>query len=113
MKEQRTASDDNGEPDVRKTYLELLREYHVLEQRVAEARQRALGDALALIVRTMTEYDIDLSQIRHAMPKGKLRKRSRKAAVKYMDPVSGRTWTGRGRPPAWMKNKDPDEFLLT
>ncbi|WP_321797480.1 H-NS family nucleoid-associated regulatory protein [Caballeronia sp. J97] len=34
-------------------------------------------------------------------------------AAKYLDPKTGATWTGRGRPPAWIANaKDRSEFLV-
>ncbi|MGN4224231.1 H-NS family nucleoid-associated regulatory protein, partial [Burkholderia gladioli] len=32
---------------------------------------------------------------------------------KYLDPKTGATWSGRGRPPEWIKNaKDRDRFLI-
>lgn len=30
----------------------------------------------------------------------------------YQDPASGKTWTGRGKPPAWIVGKDRDAFLI-
>ncbi|WP_419539411.1 H-NS family nucleoid-associated regulatory protein [Paraburkholderia bengalensis] len=36
-----------------------------------------------------------------------------KVAPKYQDPVSGATWSGRARPPAWIKDvKDRSKFLI-
>ncbi|WP_415861401.1 H-NS family nucleoid-associated regulatory protein [Burkholderia ubonensis] len=32
-------------------------------------------------------------------------------APKYRDPTTGRTWSGRGRQPAWLGN-DPAAFLI-
>ncbi len=32
--------------------------------------------------------------------------------VKYRDPASGATWTGRGRAPSWIRNRDYDDFLI-
>lgn len=31
---------------------------------------------------------------------------------KYCDPVSGATWSGRGRAPGWIAGKDRDDFLI-
>lgn len=35
-----------------------------------------------------------------------------KVAPKYRDPVTGQTWTGRGKPPAWIAGKDREQFLI-
>ncbi|CAB3758712.1 H-NS histone family protein [Paraburkholderia humisilvae] len=31
---------------------------------------------------------------------------------KYRDPASGKTWSGRGRTPLWMRGDDRDAFLI-
>lgn len=35
-----------------------------------------------------------------------------KGGVKYKDPVSGATWTGRGKPPRWIAGQERDRFLV-
>ena len=35
-----------------------------------------------------------------------------KVPPKYRDPVSGATWTGRGRSPVWIADKDRSKFLI-
>jgi len=35
-----------------------------------------------------------------------------KVAPKYRDPVSGNTWTGRGKAPKWIEGKDRAPFLI-
>lgn len=32
--------------------------------------------------------------------------------VKYQDPVTGATWTGRGRAPSWIRNRSYNDFLV-
>lgn len=34
------------------------------------------------------------------------------AAVKYRDPESGATWSGRGRTPRWLADKDRESFAV-
>jgi hypothetical protein len=34
------------------------------------------------------------------------------SAVKYKDPASNKTWSGRGRRPAWLSG-DPDQYLVS
>ena len=33
-------------------------------------------------------------------------------APKYRDPESGSTWSGRGKPPGWIRGKDREQFLI-
>jgi hypothetical protein len=40
------------------------------------------------------------------------KKSSAPAAVKYKDPASDKTWSGRGRRPAWLSG-DPDQYLVS
>lgn len=32
--------------------------------------------------------------------------------MKYRDPVSGATWSGRGRAPSWIRNRNYADFLI-
>jgi DNA-binding protein H-NS len=41
------------------------------------------------------------------------RKQSGPVAAKYRDPVSGATWSGRGRAPLWLADQDRDKFVIT
>ena len=33
-------------------------------------------------------------------------------AAKYRDPVTGQTWTGRGKAPKWIDGKDRNQFVI-
>lgn len=49
-----------------------------------------------------------------ARPAGKARRAASgngAASPKYQDPESGKTWTGRGRHPLWLKG-DPSQYLI-
>ena len=35
-----------------------------------------------------------------------------KTVVKYRDPTTGKTWTGRGRNPTWFDSSRESEFLI-
>jgi DNA-binding protein H-NS len=35
-----------------------------------------------------------------------------KAAAKFRDPETGKTWSGRGREPVWIKGKNREEFKI-
>jgi DNA-binding protein H-NS len=39
-------------------------------------------------------------------------KKQKAASVKYRDPASGKTWSGRGRKPSWLRG-DADQYLVS
>ena len=84
---------------------------------------------VAKIRTLMTEYGISAADLDVASSTGKATKvphvpRKKKVATKpagvpkYLDPVSGKTWTGTGKPPAWIvegvrKGQSRDDFLIS
>ncbi|WP_414142707.1 H-NS family nucleoid-associated regulatory protein [Burkholderia cepacia] len=40
------------------------------------------------------------------------RKANRRPVARYRNPQTGETWSGRGRPPAWIEGKDRDTFAI-
>jgi DNA-binding protein H-NS len=52
----------------------------------------------------MREYDVPLDDVIEAFGGGKVSTRKgSKAKAKYRDPATGTEWSGRGKPPAWIK----------
>ncbi|KVM62620.1 histone [Burkholderia gladioli] len=91
-----------------KTYPELLAECTELEAKLARARASVRDEALCTIRKLMIDFGIDADELTGTP--GVKRPGSR--APKYWDPESGRTWTGRGRVPAWIAGKDRSTFEL-
>ncbi len=96
---------------------ELLEQKAILEQQIAAARQAELGTALAEVKRIVAEYALTSEQIFGQRPAvGSTSRKGPKAggtvAPKYQDPATGKTWTGRGIAPAWIKDKNKDDFLI-
>jgi len=108
------------------------KEIEKLRKRAETLQARSRKPALDKIVRTMQEYSITPEDIEAAFGKGG-RKASKgvggrvksaastgknsQSAPKYRDPVSGKTWTGRGKPPNWIiaadqAGKSRDSFLI-
>nr|WP_180319349.1 H-NS histone family protein [Delftia acidovorans] len=74
-----------------------------IAQAQAEAKAKAVTEARALIAEHgLTAADVFPA----AKAKGSV------GAPKYRDPATGATWTGRGKPPNWIKDKDRAEFLI-
>ncbi|UVE69939.1 H-NS histone family protein [Burkholderia pyrrocinia] len=70
--------------------------------------RKAKAAAIAQVVQLMTQYGIvpsDLKAIEYESP-------LRKAKVKYWNPQTGQTWSGRGRIPRWLVGKDLEAYRI-
>ena len=93
------------------TYKELMAQRQALEEKITEARQRETKDAIAKVQALIADFELTPSDV---FPSGKKPKANpvRKVAPKYKNPLTGETWTGRGRSPNWIKGKSADDFLI-
>jgi DNA-binding protein H-NS len=92
----------------------LRAQQEALDRQLSEAKERETQHVLREIVQKMREYGISLAELMGRKPGGAEASElaeSAELAAKYRDPVSGATWSGRGRAPAWIAGKDRDEFL--
>jgi DNA-binding protein H-NS len=85
------------------SYQEILSQIEDLKRKAEDVRRQEMSGAIAEIKRLMAQFDISSEDLgltpRVSAFKGKLRG---SVAPKYRDPVSGKTWTGRGRRPSWV-----------
>ncbi|WP_374728572.1 H-NS histone family protein [Caballeronia hypogeia] len=79
-----------------------------MEKQLAEARDKETRLALIEIVQKMREYGITLNELMGRKPGVP----EVDAPARYQDPLSGATWSGRGRAPNWIAGKNRDEFLV-
>ncbi|WP_341908074.1 H-NS histone family protein [Polaromonas sp. YR568] len=75
-----------------------------LAQQKNSERTQAIASAKELIQNfQLSATELGLSQKPVATRKAKAPQDKRSAvAAKYRDPISGKTWTGRGKTPAWL-----------
>jgi DNA-binding protein H-NS len=107
-----------------KTYMAVKSEIAKLVKHAENLRKREIKGVVTQIRKAIVEYGLTATDLgfggktrvsREAAAKPKRGKGGRKSvgAAKYRDPASGQTWTGHGRPPAWIANaKNRDEFLI-
>lgn len=71
-------------------------------------------EVIEQIRQLMLDYEItpDMLGIRTASSSYSEPKQTPKTPPKYRDPLSGATWSGRGRAPLWIKDKDYKDFLI-
>lgn len=103
-----------------KTYQAVRAEIAKLEKQAEELRRQELRTIIAQVRQVVADYGLTAADI--GLAGGRARSVARKAparasrsagAAKYRDPKSGQTWTGHGRPPAWIVGaKDRDAFLI-
>lgn len=91
------------------SYKDLLQQREQLEQKIQEARKAELSEAVAKARALVTEYDLTQEDV---FPSGKQKSTRQSVAPKYRDPVSGATWTGRGKAPKWIQDKDRSQFEI-
>lgn len=97
------------------TLKDLLSQIETLQGQVAQVRQREVGEAIAKVRSMVEEYQLTVNDI---FPNGRAgkaasgRKSSGKVAAKYRDPISGKTWSGRGLAPKWLAGKNKDDYLI-
>ena len=92
---------------------ELIAQRTALEQKIADVRQSEHADAVAKVRAIVSEFELTAEDV---FPSGKVRtqknKTVNKVAAKYRDPVSGKTWSGRGMEPKWIGGKNRSQFAI-
>lgn len=94
------------------SYKDLLKQREALELQITQARQSELADAIAQARSIVAEYSLSPQDV---FPVGRTRTgggSTAKVAPKYRNPLTGETWTGRGKPPKWIQNEDRQKFLI-
>jgi DNA-binding protein H-NS len=94
------------------TLKELLARREALQDQLNVARQRQAEIVLAEIVAKMGEYKISLAELMGHNHQVKAAA-ALAATPKYRDAKSGATWSGRGRAPHWIADKNRDDFLVS
>ncbi|WP_082848256.1 H-NS histone family protein [Delftia sp. GW456-R20] len=90
------------------SYKELLAQREALEAQIEAARKQEVSDVVAKVRSLVADYGLTATDIFTS-------KRPNKATAgeaKFRDPATGKTWTGRGKPPDWIKGKDRSSYAL-
>lgn len=90
---------------------QLLEQREALDKAILVARQNEIATAVAQVRALISEYKLTVQDV-FPGKSSRLVKTNIKVAAKYRDPNTGQTWTGRGKAPKWIENKDRNEFLI-
>ncbi|MGE8375935.1 MAG: H-NS histone family protein [Diaphorobacter nitroreducens] len=81
-------------------YKTLLKQKAEIEARIAEVLKTEKGEVIAKIRALVADYNLTQEDV---FSTGKRKSPAGAGVAKYRDPSTGATWTGRGKPPAWIK----------
>ncbi|MDP2805974.1 MAG: H-NS family nucleoid-associated regulatory protein [Gallionellaceae bacterium] len=110
------------------SFKEIKRQIAALEKKADEARKVEAAKVIAGIRKQITEYELTSEDLFKSLKVdakasistkvAKRRKTAQKPAnpPKYMDPKTGKTWTGNGKAPGWIvaaiRRNKKDDFLI-
>lgn len=86
---------------------ELIAQKEALELQIAQLKKAERADALQNARNLVETYDLTLDELF-----GKQKSSGKAVAVKYRNPETGETWTGRGRAPRWLDGKNREDFTV-
>ena len=86
---------------------ELLAQKEALEQQIAQIKKAERADALQNARSLIDTFDLTVDELF-----GKQKSSGKAVAVKYRNPETGETWTGRGRAPRWLDGKNREDFAV-
>lgn len=89
-------------------YRDLLAQREALEEQIVRARAKEVGAAMEQIRQLVADYGLE-NEV--TFTRARAHKRA-PVEAKYRDPETGNTWSGRGKPPNWIKDKDRAQFLI-
>lgn len=93
------------------SYKELLAQRDALERLIKDVRAAELSEAVAQARSLVAEYGLTQSDV-FTSKAARASKGVGYVAPKYRDPETGATWTGRGKPPLWIADKDRSQYAV-
>ncbi|MBO3033980.1 H-NS histone family protein [Burkholderia pseudomallei] len=95
------------------TFQELQNQIRQLQQQAEAMRREEASAVIAKLRAAILEFGITPAEVFGASAKQIRRSPRGPATQKYRDPLSGATWSGRGRAPRWIVGRNRDDFLIT
>ena len=81
-----------------------------LDKEIEALKKKQRAERIKTIREDVARFDITAEDI---FGTGRARTRkTTKAPIKYRDPATGNTWSGRGREPNWLAGRNREDFLV-
>jgi DNA-binding protein H-NS len=92
------------------SYKDLLLQRKKLDAEIEKLREAERETVIEEIREKLIHYQISIEEIGN---KKKVKGTRAAVSAKYRDPRSGKEWSGRGKPPNWIKDEpNRDKFLI-
>jgi DNA-binding protein H-NS len=93
------------------SYAEYVEQIAKLQSLAEAARKNEINDAIKKIKELMNAHGVTVDDLASGS-RAKPSKATGSVAVKFKNPETGETWTGRGRAPRWLDGKDRDVYRI-
>lgn len=93
------------------TVAQLLAQKVALDAQIEAAQKAHVAEGIAKVKAIIAEYSLTKDDVFDPSAK-RGRKASGSVEPKYKDPISGATWSGRGKAPKWIEGKDRAQFAI-
>lgn len=96
------------------TLAQLLAQKAALEVQIEAAQKAQIAEGIAKAKAIIAEYSLTKEDVFGASAKRGRNAKTEggKVAANYKDPISGATWSGRGKAPKWIDGKGRSNFLI-
>lgn len=93
------------------TLKELIAQKEALEKQIAAQLETERTAAIAKVLEIVTEFGLTSNDVFGIKSSGKSSEGKKKVVAKYRND-DGKEWSGRGKPPLWIADKDRSQFLI-
>lgn len=93
-------------------YKTLLTQRAALDAQIEEARKVESAAAIKSVRDLVNEFGLTAEDIFGGSRTGGGGRKGVSVAPKFRDPATGATWSGRGKPPHWIKDQDRSKFAI-
>ena len=95
------------------TVNELMKQKMALEIQIAQALKEAKSKAIAEASALIRDFELTEQEVFGGAKRARTSNaKTGTVAPKYKDPMTGATWTGRGKTPKWLDGKDRSQFAI-
>lgn len=94
------------------TVAQLQAQKAALEAQIEAAKKAHAQEGISKARAIIEEYKLTRQDVFGGEKRTRKAKGDSKVAPKYKDPISGATWSGRGKAPKWIEGKDRNQFAV-
>ena len=83
-----------------------------IEKEFAAKQAEGKREGIKQIQEIMLKFNLTVDDLSRGVGKRQGHGQGQTVAPKYRDPATGATWTGRGKAPKWIADKDRAQFAI-